>query len=620
MSLQFFDQAWSAGDGVDDDQQDETQQGRQIMTSRDGTIFLVDCGKEMFEPISLNMKKESDGDDDDDQTNITDDIKTPFQLVMKAAQTFYQSKIISNDKDLMGIILYGTEKSKNSFDFKHINILHELSQPSAERIIELETLSSEDKYLDLYKKEFGSVNLTYSYSLNEALWTCSNLFSNSPQRLTVKRIFIFTCNDQPHATNLILERQAKQRAKDLNDVGIQLELFPLLTKTIIKFDYRKFFQDMLMLADEDLELLEKKPFNKLDELLKRVLAKEHKKRAYCTVPFKFGMIGDSQMEMSVSVYNIVRPCPKPTKIKLDKKTNLETKIVTKHYLPETAEILMPSDIQYGLDIAGRRILFEQDEIKAIKKFDDEPGFRLLGFKQMSCLKPFHYVKPGHFIYPDEKYVEGSSCLFNALLKKCLDKQMFVLCQFTARRNTPPRMVALIPQKEEFDAKVPTDKIASNGFHVAYLPYADDIRSLPKFDPPRATQDQIQKFRQIIKALKFKYHKPDEFVDLTIPNIERMEDKAGQFVEDLKTLIFPVGYAGSKKLAAKRKADGDAANESKKSKMEDAAEIETAARNGSLQKLTVPIMKDYCRDKKIRTTGTRKQDLIDAINAHLSIAS
>ncbi len=103
-----------------------------------------------------------------------------------------------------------------------------------------------------------------------------------------------------------------------------------------------------------------------------------------------------------------------------------------------AEILMPSDIQYGLDVSNRRILFDSDEIKAIKKFGD-PGFELLGFKSLSCLLPHHYVKPGHFIYPDEKYVEGSSCLFNALLKKCLEKKMFVLCQFSARRNTPPRL-------------------------------------------------------------------------------------------------------------------------------------------------------------------------------------
>ncbi len=103
-----------------------------------------------------------------------------------------------------------------------------------------------------------------------------------------------------------------------------------------------------------------------------------------------------------------------------------------------AEILMPSDIQYGLDVSNRRILFDSDEIKAIKKFGD-PGFELIGFKSLSCLLPHHYVKPGHFIYPDEKYVEGSSCLFNALLKKCLEKKMFILCQFSARRNTPPRL-------------------------------------------------------------------------------------------------------------------------------------------------------------------------------------
>ena len=54
---------------------------------------------------------------------------------------------------------------------------------------------------------------------------------------------------------------------------------------------------------------------------------------------------------------------------------------------------MPSDIQYGLDVANRRVLFDADEIKGIKKFG-EPGLELLGFKSLSCLLPHHYVKPG----------------------------------------------------------------------------------------------------------------------------------------------------------------------------------------------------------------------------------
>ena len=32
-------------------------------------------------------------------------------------------------------------------------------------------------------------------------------------------------------------------------------------------------------------------------------------------------------------FNLIRSCPKPNKLKLDKKTNVETKSVTKRYIP-----------------------------------------------------------------------------------------------------------------------------------------------------------------------------------------------------------------------------------------------------------------------------------------------
>ncbi|CAF1366338.1 unnamed protein product [Adineta steineri] len=638
--MSLLDQNWGGAGGADDEAQDDNQQGRQIVTTRDGTLMLIECTPEMFESLSNTMESDSSIDDNNE-------LETGFQLVMRACQSFYQSKIISNDKDLSGIILYGTEKNKNTFDFNHIYILHELAQPSAERIMQLEALSNKNTYKKTYNDLFGSTQ-SKNYSLNEALWTCSNLFANSPQRLTIKRVFIFTCNDQPHASNLTLERQAKQRAKDLNDVGIEVEVFPILTESITKFDYKKFFQDVLMLSDDELELRNNQaPTGRLNELLKLVYSKEHKKRAYCTVPFSLGETSDgTPLQFSVSVFNMVRPCPKPTKIKLDMKTNMETKIVTKHYLPETAEILMPSDIQYGIDVSNRRVLFDADEIKAIKKFSD-PGFQILGFKNISCLLPHHYVKPGHFIYPDEKYVEGSSCLFNALLKKCLEKQMFILCQFTARRNTPPRLVALIPQAEEINKKDPSDRIASNGFHVHYLPYADDIRTLPKNDIPRITDDKVDVFKNIIRGLKFKYRpdrfenpalqilwrnieatalnkdKPEEFDDLTIPNVENQNKKVDKYTTEIKQMFFPPDYVMgvTKRAATKRKAEAAATSTSeKKRKPDDDVNVEAAARNNSLNKLTVPILKDYCKEKNLKAAGTKKQDLIDAIEKHLTITT
>lgn len=136
---------------------------------------------------------------------------------------------------------------------------------------------------------------------------------------------------------------------------------------------------------------------------------------------------------------------------------------------------------------------------------------------------------------------GSSCLFSALLTKCLEKNVFALCRLISRRNYAPRFVALLPQKEvldegKFQITSPGDartawgfptsiiclanhfrlslsfaKVCSNvyvsfrsGFHVIYLPYADDIRTLDPPQFPTASETQVDKMKEIISKLRFKY--------------------------------------------------------------------------------------------------------------------
>lgn len=41
------------------------------------------------------------------------------------------------------------------------------------------------------------------------------------------------------------------------------------------------------------------------------------------------------------------------------------------------------------------------------------------------------------------------------------------------------------------------------------------------------------------------------------------------------------------------------------------ELKNHVEKGTLGKLTVPVLKDACRQFGIRTTGTKKQELIDA---------
>ena len=86
-------------------------------------------------------------------------------------------------------------------------------------------------------------------------------------------------------------------------------------------------------------------------------------------------------------------------------------------------------------------------------------------------------------------------MFHALLVKCIEKEKYILwykisfwlnyfvkllflwSEIITRVNTPPRLVALVPQAEELDEH--RIQIIPPGFHVIYMPYADDFRQIDK---------------------------------------------------------------------------------------------------------------------------------------------
>lgn len=137
---------------------------------------------------------------------------------------------------------------------------------------------------------------------------------------------------------------------------------------------------------------------------------------------------------------------------------------------------------------------------------------------------------------------------------------------------------MIPQAEELSKKDKNDRLASNGFHVHYLPYADDIRTLPKNDTPRASDEEVDRFKNVIRGLKFKYRpekfenpalqtlwrnieatalnksQPEEFTDLTLPNVENQNRKVSTFIDEIKQTMFPPDYVmgQTRRSTAKRK--------------------------------------------------------------------
>lgn len=104
---------------------------------------------------------------------------------------------------------------------------------------------------------------------------------------------------------------------------------------------------------------------------------------------------------------------------------------------------------------------------------------LVGFKPSHALKAYHNYRTSYFVYPDESHVKGSSQSFDALIKQMIAKDKVAIVKFIARKGTQLRFCALIPQEESYD----DDHVQTPpGFHLVFLPYADDFRNLGSVRP------------------------------------------------------------------------------------------------------------------------------------------
>ncbi|XP_058872048.1 X-ray repair cross-complementing protein 5 isoform X1 [Acipenser ruthenus] len=583
-------------------------------SGRDSLIFLVDASQSMFER----------GEDDE---------MSPFDMTLQCIRSVYTSKIISSDRDLLALVFFGTAEHKNSVPFKHVYVYHDLDTPGARRVLDLHSFQGE-KGQTLFQETLGC---SADFSLQEALWVCSNLFSDVKTRLSHKRVMLFTNQDNPHAEDSGKARLARSKASDLRDTGVVLDLMNLPKPG--GFDVSLFYRDIITVDEDEGDLgLQQGASEKLEDLQRRVRAREMKKRAQARLSLTLG----DGVSLAVGVYVLVRSATKPYPVRLYRESNEQVKTKTRWFHAETGSLLLPSDTKKAQTYGSKQIVLEKEETEEVKKFD-EPGLVLIGFKPLERLERHHHLRPAHFIYPEESQVTGSSKLFTALLMRCLERKVFALCRYTPRRNTPPRFAALVAQSEELDKN--RVQLSPPGFHVIFLPYADDIRSLDYPEKTSAKPEQIDKMKEIVHKLRFKYQseafenpviqqhyrnlealaldllEPEQIEDLTLPKAEMMDRRLGSLVSQFKELVYPPGYNPEGKGAqVKRKSAGDSGGggaEKKPCAEVPEEELRAHVKNGTLGKLTVPLLKEACKQLGMRVTGTKKQELIDTLTAHFN---
>ena len=138
----------------------------EIFPTKDLIIFLIDCSPSMFKEI---LDKSSQK------------ITTPISTLLKVTENFLKTKIISNQNDLFGIILFNTNKVNNEMNFDGVNILFKIEAPNAFNIKKIKIMTQNcdpDINKATYKKELNEIfspiisdnNNTNINYLNNALW------------------------------------------------------------------------------------------------------------------------------------------------------------------------------------------------------------------------------------------------------------------------------------------------------------------------------------------------------------------------------------------------------------------------------------------------------------------
>lgn len=186
---------------------------------KDAVLFAIEVSSTM-----LSVAKNTG-------TGKHEELDSPLSAALKGALMLMQQRIISNPNDMMGILLFGTQQTRFQDDssavsggsaYPHCYLLADLQIPAAEDIKALRKLvENEDEFRELMQPSQEKA------SISNVLFCANHIFATRAANFAWRRLFIVTDDDCPHSGDKEQRNAASVRAKDLYDLGVIIELFPI---------------------------------------------------------------------------------------------------------------------------------------------------------------------------------------------------------------------------------------------------------------------------------------------------------------------------------------------------------------------------------------------------------
>lgn len=192
--------------------------------------MAIEVSDSMLKPPPPSDSKKADQD-------------SALEAALKCAYHLMEQRIISNPKDMMGILLFGTKKTKfyndedgrNGLGYPNCYLFTDLDIPAADDVKVLKNLVEDGEDDDEVLTPSSDRAI-----MSNVLFCANQIFTTKAANFGSRRLFIITDNDNPHPSDKAAMSAAAVRAKDLYDLGVTIDLFPI-TRGDSKFDLSKFY-------------------------------------------------------------------------------------------------------------------------------------------------------------------------------------------------------------------------------------------------------------------------------------------------------------------------------------------------------------------------------------------
>ncbi|PVH98400.1 ATP-dependent DNA helicase-like protein II subunit 1 [Periconia macrospinosa] len=640
--------------GGEEDDDDEEIDDTSYKAIKDAILFAIDVSSSMLERPAPSDDKRAERD-------------SPVSAALECAYQLMQQRIISNPKDMMGILLFGTEQSdlKDSDNtFQNCYLLSDLDIPCARDVKQLrDLLENEDEAAKILKPSKERV------AISTVLFCANQIFTTKAPNFSSRRLFLVTDNDYP--VNVKQDKDtAITRARDLYDLGCTIDLFPISHQDHL-FDRTKFYDDLVYPtspSDPDAPIAVPSTtkiaksgdgISLLKQLLSSINSRAAPRRALFSLPFEIG----PDLRIGVKGFILIKRQEHVKSCNVwvgGEKPQIVTASTT-HMADDTARVVEKGELRKAYKFGGDSITFSPEEFVQIRQCFGEPIIRIIGFKPLSSLPIWANVGKASFIYPSEADFVGSTRVFSALQQKLLKSRKMALSWFIARKNAAPVLAAIIPGEERVDES--GEQTMPPGLWIVPLPFADDIRQCPEhkheptstpeltdkmrvimeqlqlpkgvYEPNKYPNPDLQWFYKILQAMALEEEIPEKVDDKTVPKYRQIEKRAAPYIieygEQFELDLAKVNHSSTSilpsrgKTGAKRpKTDGDDDEPKPKKRIkkeggdghndDDVITDEQMAKmcsSGTVQKQSVAVLKSYLKAKGLSTAG-KKADLVDRV--------